>query len=56
MKSNDKLIYIYIYIYIYILKIAQAIIGAMIKIGDFDLDYILIDEKSYGNVLVYNIS
>ena len=45
-----------IYIYIYILKIAHAVIGAMIKIGDFDVDYILIDEKSYGNVLVYNIS
>ena len=28
----------------------------IIKIEDFDLDYILTDEKSYKNVLVYNIS
>ena len=28
----------------------------IIKIEDFDLDNILIDEKSYGNNLVYNIS
>ena len=28
----------------------------MIKIKDFDLDNILIDEKSYENILVYNIS
>ena len=28
----------------------------MIKLEDFDLDNILIDEKSYENSLVYNIS
>ena len=28
----------------------------MIKIEDFDLDNTLIDEKSYENILVYNIS
>ena len=28
----------------------------IIKIGDFELDNILIDEKSYENILVYNIS
>ena len=28
----------------------------IIKIEDFNLDNILIDEKSYKNVLVYNIS
>ena len=28
----------------------------MIKIENFDLDNILIDEKSYENILVYNIS
>ena len=28
----------------------------IIKIEDFDFDNILIDEKSYGNILVYNIS
>ena len=28
----------------------------MIKIKDFDLDNILIDEKSSENILVYNIS
>ena len=28
----------------------------IIKIEDFDLDNILIDKKSYKNILVYNIS
>ena len=28
----------------------------IIKIEDFDLDNILIDEESYENILVYNIS
>ena len=28
----------------------------IIKFKDFDLDNILIDEKSYGNILIYNIS
>ena len=28
----------------------------LIKIEDFGFDYILIDEQSYENVLVYNIS
>ena len=28
----------------------------IIKIEDFDLNNILIDKKSYGNILVYNIS
>ena len=28
----------------------------IIKFEDFDIDYILINEKSYGNILVYKIS
>ena len=28
----------------------------IIKFEDFDLDYILLEEKSYKNILVYNIS
>ena len=28
----------------------------IIKFEDFNLDGILIDEKSYGNILVYNVS
>ena len=28
----------------------------VIKLEDFDLDNILIDEKSHGNILIYNIS
>ena len=28
----------------------------MIKIEDFDFDNILLDEKSYGNILIYDIS
>ena len=28
----------------------------ILKIEDFDIDKILIDEKSYKNILVYNIS
>ena len=30
--------------------------GDIVKIGDFNCDYILINEKSYENILVYNIS
>ena len=29
--------------------------GDITKFEDFDLDNILIEEKSYGNVLVYNV-
>ena len=39
-----------------ILKIVSVIISITIKIEDLDLDNILIDEKSYKNILVYNIS
>ena len=39
-----------------ILKLVRVIISMTIKIKDFNLDNILIDEKSYKNVLVYNIS
>ena len=39
-----------------VLKTVHAIISTTIKIEDFDLDNILIDEKSYENILVYNIS
>ena len=28
----------------------------LIKIEDFDFDNVLLDEKPYGNVLIYNIS
>ena len=28
----------------------------IIKLEDFDLDNILIDKKSHGNILIYNIS
>ena len=28
----------------------------IVKIGDFNCDYTLINEKSYENILVYNIS
>ena len=28
----------------------------LIKIEDFDFDNILLDEKSYGNILIYGIS
>ena len=39
------------------LKIVRVIISMMqIKIEDFKLGNILIDEKSYQNILVYNIS
>ena len=36
-------------------KIVPVIISIAIKFKDFDLDNILIDEKSYGNFLVYII-
>ena len=36
-------------------KTVHAIISTTIKIEDFDLDNILIDEKSHQNILVYNI-
>ena len=39
-----------------ILKITHALILLIIKIEDFDLDNVLIDEKSYENSLVYQIS
>ena len=39
-----------------ILKIVRVIISMTIKIKNFNLDNILIDEKSYKNILVYNIS
>ena len=38
------------------LKITHALILLTIKIEDFDLDNVLIDEKSYENSLVYQIS
>ena len=38
-----------------ILKILDVIISITIKLENFDLVNILIDEKSYGNVLVYII-
>ena len=50
MESNDKLNKL-------ILKFVQIIISSnIIKIENFDLDNILIDEKSSGNILVYDIS
>ena len=39
-----------------ILKIALVIILMTIEIQDFDFDNILLDEKSYENILVYDIS
>ena len=47
MESNDKL-----------KKLILKLVGAhgIIKIEDFDSDSILIDEKSYKNISVYNIS
>ena len=46
MESNDKL-----------KKLILKLVGAhgIIKIEDFDSDSILIDEKSYKNISVYNI-
>ena len=50
MKSNDKLKETDI-------KICTCYyFDDIIKIEDFDYDNILIDEKSYGKILVYNIS
>ena len=50
MESNDKLNKL-------ILKFVQIIISSnIIKIENFDLDNILIDEKSSENILVYDIS
>ena len=34
----------------------MSFFGDVIKTEDFDFDNILIDEKSYKNILVYNIS
>ena len=58
--TNHKLINI-IYIYIYILYIniknrTCYYFHDIIKIENFNLVNILIDEKSYENILVYNIS
>ena len=39
-----------------ILKIVHAIILMTIKIENFNVDNFLIEEKSYENTLVYNIS
>ena len=58
--------YIYIYIYIYIwwaernkeIDIKNSTyydFNDIIKVEDFDPDILLIDEKSYENILVYNI-
>ena len=40
----------------FILNFARVIISITIRFEDFDFDNILIDEKSYENVLIYNIS
>ena len=49
MKSNDKLTKS-------ILKIVCDYFNDIIKSEDIDLDNILIDEKSYENILAYNVS
>ena len=49
MKSNDKLTKS-------ILKIVRDYFNDIIKSEDIDLDNILIDEKSYENILAYNVS
>ena len=40
----------------FVLKIICVIISMTIKLEDFDLDNILIDEKSHENILIYDIS
>ena len=50
MESNDKLKEIDIK------NRTWFYFGDIIKIEDFDHDNILIDENSYENILVYNIS
>ena len=40
----------------FVLKIICVIISMTIKLEDFDLDNILIDEKSHENILIYGIS
>ena len=50
MESNDKLKEIDIK------NRTCCYFDDIIKIEDFDVDYILIDKKSYQNILVYNIS
>ena len=50
MESNDKLKEINIK------NRTSYYFGDICKIEDFDLDNILIDEKSYENILIYNIS
>ena len=50
MESNDKLKEIKIK------NSACYYFDDIIKLGDFDLHNILIDEKLYENILVYNIS
>ena len=49
MKSNDKLTKS-------ILKIVRDYFNDIIKSEDIDLDNILLDEKSYENILAYNVS
>ena len=49
MESNDKLKEINIK------NCTCCYFGGIIKTEDFDFDNILIDEKLYGNILVYNI-
>ena len=39
-----------------ILKIVLLYFDDLIKTEEFNLDHILIGEKSYGNILVYNIA
>ena len=36
-------------------KFVLRIVRAIIKLNDFDLDNILIDEKSHNNILIYDI-
>ena len=50
MESNDELKEIIIK------NCACYYFDDIIKFEDFDLDNILIDERSYENILVYNIS
>ena len=40
----------------FVLKIARVIISMIIKLEEFDFDNILTDQKSYKNILTYNIS
>ena len=40
----------------FVLKIVRIFISRTIKFEDFNFDNTIIDEKSYENVLIYNIS